>query len=141
MLSEQRRDQSLNPGHPSCLPEPLLPSGPLPSPPHLQPQQSDNLSSSFCLVTLLSKLLPHLSVALRSPPSHRLSVAWASQPFLRGSVHFPHAHLFSEILRGIVSPHHLLLHFPPLKRDSSDGHVTDTVPDQLVRSLCCAGER
>ena len=66
--------------------------------------------------------------------------AWASQPFLRGSIHFPHAHLFSKILRDVISPHHLLLHFPPLKCDSSDGRVTDMVPDQLVRSLCCAEE-
>ena len=59
--------------------------------------------------------------------------------FLRGSIHFPHALLFSKILRDVISLNHLLLHFPPLKCDSSDGRVTDMVPDQLVRSLLCRG--
>ena len=70
-----------------------------------------------------------------------LPVAWASEPFLRGSIHFPRAHLFSKMLRDVISPHHFLLPFPPLKCDSSDGHVMDMVPDQVVRLLCCAGER
>lgn len=144
MLSEQRWDQSLNPRTPSHLPEPVLPSGPLPSmgPSPSPAPTSDNLNSSFCLVTLLFTVR-----CCHVCPLSQICISQAFCPglpncFLSGSIHFPHAHLFSKILRDVISPHHFLLPFPPLKCDSSDGCVMDMVPDQGVRLLCCAaGER
>lgn len=77
---------------------------------------------------------------LKITSTHRLSVAWA---YLSSVAPFISSYSTSspKILRDVISPHHFLLPFPPLKCDSSDGCVMDMVPDQGVRLLCCAGER